>query len=448
MALARPQEESAIVLEGSEPEGEVEEHLPCPDMAASALSDKHFAVSEACVDQARQNFREAGGKNWLEHCHDRFKQEHGHIQGSANELVELPQDEEDEDESDGEEDTTCEAGLCHARDIGPCLVLYNRLHEQVKNVLRYMRDCRRKFGFAANHVVLLWYHANSDVAFENQFKVVMLTRLMFKPFDCTAIQLDRCSDDVSVARVEVNHELGILEFLSLPQMLHKFAQFGDDISFKMASYRAISLKEIQLDLSSLQTFEHAISLQKPAVHDEPSTDESDDGAADVRKRMELLRKLRASKDDKDNQKTKKRTRKDQTRKNKPRQVGNTSNKTEPAGINAAPDHPNEPGESGHAHDTLKCEWRDALEDQQGPLPVVEKAQSCRDAKRQQSPTVPVAASSNTEPSEGPPKVPIVSREHPWRDQRGYCWRFNAKTSLPLNIGQTLRPFTVTFCQAA
>jgi len=440
VALDKPEEESALVPEGSE--GETEEHRPCPDMAAGALSDKHFAVSEACVDRARQSFREAGNKNWLDHCHDRFRQEHGHIQGSANALVELPQDEEDDDDSDEEEETVCEAGLCHERDIEPCLVIYNKLHEQVKNVLRYMRDCRRKFGFTANHVVLLWYHANSDVGFEDEFKVVMLTRLMFKPFDCTAIQLDRCSHDASLARINVNDAVGILEFLSLPQMLHKYSKLGDDISFKMASYKAVSLREILIDLSSLQTFEQAISLQKHAVHDEPSTDESDGDTADVKKRMELLRKLRGNKDSKgkDNQKAKKKTRKDQVQKNKPRKGGNTSKKSDPAGINAIDDHPNEPGESGQAHDTLMGEWRDALEAQQGPLPLVEKAQSCRGAKKQQAPTVP--ASSKTEPDEGPAKIPIVSREHPWRDQKGHCWRFNAETGKPFHIGQALRPFSV------
>ena len=66
---------------------------------------------------------------------------------------------------------------------------------------------------------------------EAEFDILLLTRIMFRPFDCTAAELEQDSDDASRASFKVNEHV-LLNFLSLQRMIHKYAQMAGDVVMK------------------------------------------------------------------------------------------------------------------------------------------------------------------------------------------------------------------------
>ena len=178
----------------------------CPDLAAGHLSDPHFAVSEQLVDEARAKHIQSGGqKSWLETSYEVLKQQHGHMQGTSGDTVQLPMQEEEDEDEDGVEENLCEYGFCQTKQSRQYAQNCHRLFEQVKNLLRQCRDSRKKNGFMPNHIVLLWCRGEMII------DLALLIRVMFRPFDGTAILLERCPNDSAIAKVKVKDD-GMLDF--------------------------------------------------------------------------------------------------------------------------------------------------------------------------------------------------------------------------------------------
>ncbi len=354
----------------------------CPDLAAEYLSDPHFAVSEELVDEARTKHSQSGAKgSWLEMGYQAFKQQHGHMQGTSGDTVQLPmQDEEGEDE-EGEEEHLCEYGLCQAKQSRQYAQNCHRLFEQVKNLLRQCRDSRKKNGFMPNHIVLLW--CRDEVIID----VALLIRVMFRPFDGTAILLERCPNDSAIAKVKVKDD-GMLEFFSLPRLLGKYAEH-DDVVLKSAPYKTESLLEIRLDIEAVQSFDQLIPVQSGG--NASSDEESSDGETELKARLNLLRRAAGG-----NQKQRGRGRGVQKKGKqakgpvmppKPKDDKKARAKAKAKATTGAVndfsdgDDPNEPGAAGEVHDSLVTTWSQALEDQQGPIPLESSSLSLSSSKK-------------------------------------------------------------------
>lgn len=411
----------------------------CPDLAAGHLSDPHFAVSEQLVDEARAKHIQSGGqKSWLETSYEAFKQQHGHMQGTSGDTVQLPMQEEEDEDEDGVEENLCEYGFCQTKQSRQYAQNCHRLFEQVKNLLRQCRDSRKKNGFMPNHIVLLWCRGEMII------DLALLIRVMFRPFDGTAILLERCPNDSAIAKVKVKDD-GMLDFFSLPRLLGKYAELDDDVVLKSAPYKATSLLEIRLDIEAVQSFDQLIPAQPGG--DDSSDEQSSDGEKEMKARLNLLRRAAGEQRGRGRgrgvQKKGKQT-KGPMMPPKPKDGKKARAKAKAQATTGASsrdcfadgDDPNEPGAAGEAHDSLVIAWSQALDDQQGPLPLQPPSSSKGKVAAAAGTPEPISGSKAAAGAKS--KIPIVSRIHPWRDAEGYCWKFLEDTQKPFHIGQALR----------
>lgn len=411
----------------------------CPDLVQELLSDEHFAVPEHVVDNARSTFnREHPGTNWLDNCHEQFRREHGQVQGVENIADDLVVEDDDDQE---EEDDICEFGCCQNELMSSNLGVArkcNNIHQQIRNLLRHSRDLRKKHGFQPDHILLLCFF---DTEAEAEFDILLLTRIMFRPFDCTAVELEQDPDDASRASFKLN-EHGLLNFLSLQKMIHKYAQMAGDVVMKTTSYQATSLLSLQMDLQGIHVLD-GLPVEDAGgnIGDSDSSDSDDD---ELRKRLDLLRRASGKQKARTKPKAKnqRQQRKSKFEENLKAALSNASDKskktktktTKPsrnAGGHDCGDeeHPEEPGIAGEAHDSVMLDWLGAVESQQGPIPPpAASSSSSKPVKTEGAKPGPASTASAGAGME------IVSKEHPWRDQKNQCWKFCIEKQKPVHLG--------------
>ena len=205
--------------------------------------------------------------------------------------------------------------------------------------------------------------------------LALLIRVMFRPFDGTAILLERCPNDSAIAKVKVKDD-GMLDFFSLPRLLGKYAELDDDVVLKSAPYKATSLLEIRLDIEAVQSFDQLIPAQPGG--DDSSDEQSSDGEKEMKARLNLLRRAAGEQRGRGRgvQKKGKQT-KGPMMPPKPKDGKKARAKAKAKATTGASsrdcfadgDDPNEPGAAGEAHDSLVIAWSQALDEQQGPLPL-------------------------------------------------------------------------------
>ena len=402
----------------------------CLDISAG-LEDEHFAVSEAAIDSAR-----AQQTGWLSNAHSTFRQEHGQIVETSA--------------ADPEDDDIQEEELCCARFLCPGVCRkqlrpsFFTLLEQIKQVLRQARQVRRTSGYLPNHPCILWCQRcqlsgpldSRDVVLQSVQDVMMLTRVNFSPFDCTALQFDMLSGGRATMRIS---ESGVPEFLAMPEMILRFAERAD-IVLMTASYRAMSLRDIiVLDVCN----EDAPHAQADQANGESSSDSAVDELAE---RSALLRSVAPG--NKRKTKISKKSRpacgvggaRRASAVPDPAQNNQPNKKRKRAARGELGDDDNaqaQPDSSDSVDQALIYEWQAARDAQDGPAP---SSAAPTGAKRPASapalipshhvPTTPAPSSSGAPPS----GVPIVSKTFPWRDESGYCWVYRESTQKPYHLG--------------
>eukprot|EP00438_Fugacium_kawagutii_P001631 Skav211749 [mRNA] locus=scaffold1548:493729:494568:- [translate_table: standard] len=259
-----------------------------------------------------------------------------------------------------------------------------------------------------------------------------MTRVMFKPFDCTAVQMKRSSSSPTTAHLEVN-ESGMPVFFSLQRMLHKYAQFENAV-LKTATYRALSLSQIQIDLESAQSFHQLVPYQ--GSDGGMDDDESSDGTKAMKQRAALLRRTLNPNKNGGQSRGSGNVRKPQAKqKTQTRGSRKAASKKPPQkDSDEIAEDPNEPGLAGHVHDETMIHWHGALEAQQGPIPPSNPKTQVVDVPKGMSCSASSSKLSDSKPSIAKFTIPIISKVHPWKAADGNCWKWNAEEERPQLLG--------------
>lgn len=397
----------------------------------SFLQDKHYAISESAVDAARAKHKAETGGNWLEFGFKTFRQKYGQV-------VETEVGDEDDEPDDG---TNCQTQLCPGVCRNALTPRYFDLFEDVKSLLRVSRDGRRKDGYKGkHHIPLVFTLAESREVSE----IYLLTRLSYSPFDATAMEFYMVSD--TRANLKTNAD-GHALFWALPLLLKTMSQRQPQLGIVTCGYSAVSLPEIELDCAWAAP---QAAQQVHVVSDESEADDEDEKKG-IAARAGLL-KLTTGKAPQG--KAKGRPRKDAgVRRHPKRAKGNGNGNANPQLQEQPAGSVEEEGAAKQSSNDIMEEWASAFKAQLGPIPITESSGVELQSKSKPKPkhlpsksaeTVGTDAASASSGSKGVP-VPVLSKEHPWKDAKGQCWVYNHETQRPSHMGYSA--FTIIFCCA-
>ena len=367
------------------------------------LGDEHFAIAEATLDEARSQCE----GNWIEQGHQEFRERYGQfVEYSECSAMFAEQAGADQEEQD---DKCCQMSLgpnlCKRLFVSPVKEKYDAYFGEVVEILRGARDVRRRDGYVANHPLLLFCADDDEPAPGLSIRhIYLLARVSFNPFDATLLECTMMAE----SRATLAAANGFASLHRLPVALFRVAEMVEKYIVKTGSYKAVSLREIELDSSSLRS-----------CSGEPVEDGSDNGEAEGetgilranQTRLAMQKALQGSKANKQVKKIavkKQRANKSSSKKKKG---------TEPIAADTA-------DRSALVDDEIFQEWGSALQERLGPVASGSTAES--PATSSSSSSKPAAAS--------PCPIPVQSFTCPWRDKNGHCWVYKAETSKPYHLG--------------
>lgn len=396
--------------------------LLCPSMANDDnIADEHYAVSEAVIENAREQH----SGNWLNDASQEFTSAHGQI-------VEGTDVDDPNDEYERECQSFLTPGLCR-KDFEQLPDRFYELSQQFKNVLRHFRDMRRSRGYVPDHALILWC---DPLRAESIQDVILLTRMSFSPFDATAVQMQMTGP--STASIVLSEFPGP-EFIPLPRVLLKMA--STTLEMRVAKYKAISLGQVCISLSELQT---ADALSQQDKHRESdSEDSSSDEDVDTRTAIlkAALHMKPKSKPAQAKNKSKpipgSSTQKQQQQQSCILDMRKKKQQTQQPRQKKKQLDSADKGIASTIDGFIDTEWAAAKESQVGPLPLSQQSNGRNSGSRcnlAASSATNAAAPSNSSSSKAPVPIPIQSFTHPWRDEKGYCWVYDPDKSLPLPLG--------------
>lgn len=410
-------------------------HSASTSQSLADLSDKHFAISAAEVDAARSDYQ----GNWVTDSSNAFQQHY-------RKIIEHVGPEDDVNEA---EPNNCESvfgpGICR-KDTE--FAEYDQLLEQSRNVLRFARQIRRDKGFIPDHTLLLLVTESEELT-EDLF---MLVRLSFKPLDASSVRFHwQCKTE---GRACLTVEDSQPVFNTLCSLVLQFARRNrgavlDDqkLFFKTAKYKAVSLSQIIVDLTSVQAAgELSIpdrSRRAAAADDDESSNSSAEDMANICN-LKVLRQAAGKHKGRGRGHEKKKGRgrgagREKTEgKKKGKEVAGSKKRhlpltnSEPVKRQKADDEAaDELGRAGQMERNLMSEWADVVNEQLGPAPKQPEAS----ASSKPGPSPPAASATSAVAQSGQPSpIPVQSYTHPWRDSKGYCWVFSQETKKPYHLG--------------
>lgn len=401
------------------------QHSICPSPRTSCeIEDEHYAVAEEIIENARQRSR-SHNENWLAECSAEFSRNHGKIvEGPCATAAE----EDDVDTGTKACQEYLSPGICRQDPIFRSDRFY-QLSQQMKNLLRFSRGIRRTQGYVPDHLLSLWCDPDDRSSIK---ECMLLTRVSYSPFDATAVQLEMIGRNR--ARIVVKEFPGP-EFLSLPMILKTMS--ARMWTLYHAKYKALSLGEIEIDLNTVQ--EPAIVNGDDGADDNDSSSEGEESRLSTQHAL-IKQALQPAN-------TKKRRNTTTTTTNtldpEPKRVKRTAPATSfldarkatksahsKLGIKSVQNDSENLGVADDIDRQIMTEWEAAATAQAGPLP----------------PTNPSASheKAQAESATGSQTVPVLSKVYPWRDDKGYCWKFNAKNGKAMHLGLELTESIVCF----
>lgn len=416
MAMAlQSDEEDAGLVEAPRPPLERALHDPA-DLCR--LADQHYAVSESSLDEARA----AEQGNWVNVNSAAFKQKH-------SEIV------EHEGPEDGGEDEAagryCESsiwpGLC-ARQLYE-MEGYDRLMEDARNVLRWARLQRREKGFGHFHVLLLLVDTqggDDEDPYDRILEMHLLTRLSFKPLDATAVPLERTGRNTG--RVLVVD--GAPQLTAMPKLVYNTAEKHKSLSmhFRTAPYTAESLLDLRF------RYEPGASLSTAPNREVDGDDgnESSSGGDDktMHSALQLLKKATGKATGRGRGRGRSASGqrgRGQGRASKGRGRRACKEKSQKSQNVAGPPVPEDDGRTGEVHREIMESWVGAVAEQLGVADLTTTTTATPSTSARPK-VAPAAKDPAPKAARSDPQVPIMSTTHPWRDEDGYCWRYNERLS--------------------
>lgn len=384
----------------------------CPCLGSFDAEDEHYAVSEHLIEHER----EASEGNWLNDCSADFSRCHGTI-------VEGPCATAEEEDSVDTGPKECQLflapGICR-KDLRSLPERFRQLGEHMKNLLRWSRGIRRSQGYVVHHILVLWceHDDSNNLSIKD---VMLLTRVSYSPFDATALQFVMTGEKTAKISVDAS---SCPKFIPLASLLVEMSRKTWEL--KTATYQALSLSEIQIDVGSVKAAGD-INV-KPVDEGASDSDGSDSEDCELEKGFAFIKNVIEA----PHSKTKKMSRKNvgqRTERKKTLAVESgfldmkTTRKTKKS-------TPEQLGVAGEIDQTIASEWLNALESELGPAPAPCKRQDPGSGGSGSVPQVPAVSSS----SSSRPSVPIVSRVYPWRDDNGYCWKYSENSGKAKHLG--------------
>ena len=433
--LRRSRSASSLVPHSPDDQGLVQQPAAQQQDSQSpllSLCDEHFAISEATLDQARS----ACEGNWIEVGNTEFRSAYGEFVEYTDETAFFDHEEP--------ELQCCQdsfgPGLCKNQFVPVVKTRFDSLFADVVDILRAARDVRRRDGYVAHHPLLLFClsDGDDDISIASCF---LMARVSFNPFDATLLEFNMTGENRAVLATADD----CVQLHRLSVLLFGLAQNNERYTVKTGPYKALSLSEIELDGSVLSPSIAGREAVMP-VEDAESEDEGIKGVTLSRTRSAMMKALQGRKANQPVKKavakkavasagTKKRPRKSKKDDlNDSEDVVGDGNGEGEVGSQAIATAEQGETEADRVDNRILQDWGAALGEQLGPVPVQppQAGSSSSSSSANPNPNPASSASAST------PKIPIVSFTLPWRDEKGYCWDYNAEINKARFLGLSLR----------